>query len=131
MKRFKEIKKEISELLVKWESAVNELSPTQEFSNAMRVLEKERRELIQSMLIGNKQDCEANNMHDYLLEAADPILDENIIPKGYRAICIVSFGSFLHRRCYDTYFKITPPNGEPYYLGVCTTKYVDFDIVFE
>ena len=131
MKRFKEIKKEISELLVKWESAVNNSLPTQLFSDSMRVLEKERRELIQSMLIGNRLDNEADNMHDYLLEAADPILDENIIPSGYRAICIVSFGSFLHRKCYDTYFKITPPNGQTYYLGVTTTKYVEFDTVFE
>ena len=131
MKRFKEIKIELSELLYKWEKSVTALLPTQPFSDAMRVLEKERRELIRSMFIGNKQDGEADNMHDYLLEAADPILDNNEIPKGYRAICIVSFGSFLHRRCYDCYFKVTPPNGEPYYLSVTTTKYVDFDRVFE
>lgn len=131
MKRFKEIKKDISALLIKWETAVNASLPTQDISNAIRVLEKERMDLIQSMLIGNKQDNEADNMHDYLLEASDPILDENIKPKGYRAICIVSFGSFLHRRCYDTYFKVTPPNGTPYYLKVTTTKYVDFDTVFE
>ena len=129
-KRLIEIEKEISSLLLNEFVKAKEIDAANIVSGKIRVLESERNGIIKYLYANNKSDSESDYVHDFILEAADPLLDSNELPTGYKVECLTSYPSFLYRRCWETHVKVFPPNGTSYYLRVTTTKKVKGGTIF-
>lgn len=130
-KRLTEIEKEITFLLLNDFVQAKEMEVAQIVSDKIRVLESERNDIIKGLYENNKPDSESDSVHDFILEAADPLLDSNELPTGYQVECLTSYPSFLYRRCWETHVKVSPPNCTSYYLRVTTTRKVKGGTIFK
>lgn len=122
--RLREICSEISNLLLNDYVKAIEMKDAQTITDKINKLKTERSDLLKTLYVDNRPDKRYDDIHDFVLEAVDPLLDDNKKPRGYKIECIVSFPSFLYRHCWDTHVKVFTPKGETYYLKVTTTKHV-------